>query len=251
MMISIFRDVFLFFSSILIVYRVGVANRNALRSPTEKQQKKKERVNENTLFDTLFSNDSNAHFVNSNINPELYFFETFQKLEGKEEDAWKSRILLKNTLQGNIILFYDIYKQAFSYFSDTQMPYKILNECAMKYVRIFQCRDFYVDTNYLPVHFQNPFNEMKKKADLAEKDGKEAKKKHMKIDFESDVFLKSKKVSFSSSTTLVEETKPKYVNTFIYLGKLQNYSFLQPKLPQLSSAKLFETLKYADFKKGR
>lgn len=73
------------------------------------------------------------------------------------EKEWKTRILIDNTPRGNIIMFYDVYKNGFSYYSDdNNVPYRILNAVAMKYVLMFCCRDFFVDETCVPVDHLSP-----------------------------------------------------------------------------------------------
>ena len=73
------------------------------------------------------------------------------------EREWKTRILIDSSPRGNIIMYYDVYKQGFAYYSDqNSIPYCILNAVAMKYVLMFKCRDFYMNTNCLPKDFVSP-----------------------------------------------------------------------------------------------
>ena len=101
--------------------------------------------------------------------------------------------MFQNTPQGNLVMFYDLYKHAFGYFSDIQISYQWLNACAMKYVRIFYCRDFFLDNKELPENYKNPFNEMKLEEEKKEKEKKREKRKNLNIDFQSDAFLRKKK----------------------------------------------------------
>lgn len=96
---------------------------------------------------------------NQNINSMFYCkteFQDFMKLGSNYlEEEWRTRILFETTPRGNIIMFYDAYKQGFSYYCDSNcIPYNILNAIAMKYVTTFYCRDFFVDNKvieYLPL----------------------------------------------------------------------------------------------------
>lgn len=89
-------------------------------------------------------------FKNDNIDSCFYSKDAFQKVMKDEnnfiEREWRTRILMQSTPRGNIIMYYDAYKQAFSYYSDSKcIPYYILNAVAMKYVVKFRCIDFFVD----------------------------------------------------------------------------------------------------------
>ena len=207
---------------------------------------------EKGLFNELFLNER----TNINITPDLYCCDSSLKNIPEDdwntvETKWKSRILFHNTVQGNVIMYYDIYKLAFVYYSDMQISYKWLNYCAMKYVRIFYCRDFFLDDSFFPANFENPFNQKKSKEDKEELQKKEDKKKTMEIDFQSDVFLKRRE---KPNKKLKEENKPlktrhcagKCVNNFRYMGKLVNFSFL--KTPE-KEVKITKNYQYIEYKK--
>jgi hypothetical protein len=80
--------------------------------------------------------------------------ELAQSLEEEDnalERKWRSKLLFETTPRGNIIMYYDAFKQGFRYFSDqNSIPYALVNAVAMKYVVIFRCRDFFVDEHLLP-----------------------------------------------------------------------------------------------------
>ena len=247
----------LFISSIFFV---TYCQQRKLKKQVEEQQstpKKKgsdpesDYSKEKGLFDTLYCCKEET---NTNIYPDLYCDSSLTKKSDEQdwsiaEKQWKSRILFHHTLQGNVIMYYDIYKFAFVYYSDMQISYKWLNYCAMKYVRIFNCRDFFFDDSFLPETFENPFNQNKLKEEKEEVQKKEDKKKMMEIDFQSDVFLKrretpNKIIKRPTKTDIVVEEK--CVNNFRYMGKIANYSFLQIPMKEEKRAK--ET-QYRDFKK--
>ena len=68
----------------------------------------------------------------------------------------EKKILVENTPRGNVYMFYDSYKLAFSYYSDTNISYSILNAVAMKYCKMFKCADFFVDQNIIPLKKESP-----------------------------------------------------------------------------------------------
>lgn len=242
------ESVFLFLSSIFFVMHRLITKKkeSAVIISREKRSPDPEAdySREKGAFDKLFYNEKEA---NINIHPDLYGDITQDQDWYNVENIWKSRILIQNTLQGNVIMYYDIYKLAFVYYSDMQISHKWLNYCAMKYVRIFYCRDFFLDDSFLPTSFENPFNQKKSKEDKEDCKKKEDKKKKMDIDFQSDVFLKrkgnpKKNIEIIQRTELAE----KCVNHFRYMGKLANYSFLQ--IP-VKSEKTTKKYNYIDFKK--
>lgn len=258
----------LFTGSIVFTFHLGKYSRFILDEMEKKEKKgQKKKKDEKKLFSDLFSQPSS--YVNSNIHPELYCYDKLQEIQKKEnnkfEQEWKIRVLMENTVYGNIIMFYDIYKQAFVYFSDIQIPYKTLNLCAMKYVRTFLCLDFFVDTTEIPKDYKNPFNEMKKEEEIKEENKKKEKKKKLDVDFDSDVFIKktlnktnqtnkytksatdTKKTAHSKNKQPEVVDKNKFVNNFRHLGKLQNYSFLQP-VPKIEKKEISDNYQYIDFK---
>jgi hypothetical protein len=48
-------------------------------------------------------------------------------------------------------MYYDAYKMGFAYFCDQKViSYDVLNAVAMKYVKIYRCRDFFMDESIVP-----------------------------------------------------------------------------------------------------
>jgi hypothetical protein len=63
----------------------------------------------------------------------------------EEEELWKTRILmLYDKKRGMVIMNYDLYKEAFSYYCDTYIPYDELNEIARRYAITYRCISFFV-----------------------------------------------------------------------------------------------------------
>jgi hypothetical protein len=217
------------------------------------------------LFPTLFDlqNDKEEDFrpVNLNIDSSLYDYKTFIKMDHtfcEMEMQWNTRLLFQNTPYGNnIIMYYDLYRQAFAYYSDAQLNYETLNLCAMKYVRVFFCRDFFVDSNVLPKSFTSPFNQMKEDEEKREKEEKLKKRKEKQINFDSSVFVqKNNKTNHHAETIPSEEVdkpKPVYKNNFRYLGKIANWYITQPIPFVLSKKKvsISEHYEYIHFKQSQ
>jgi hypothetical protein len=96
----------------------------------------------------LLGTYKNGKDMSANIEKTFYNkkdYTAVMKVANNEiETAWKTRILHESTPKGIIIMFYDAYKQAFSYYADqNSIPISLINAVAMKYVTIFFCRDFY------------------------------------------------------------------------------------------------------------
>ena len=174
----------------------------------------------------------------SNIDPAFYCKKELHEIMDNEnnyiEKQWKTRILIDSTPRGNIIMFYDVYKQGFAYYSDqNSIPYTILNAVAMKYVLFFGCRDFYVDAYFLPKDYISPlakilFEDEKDKKQIKDDDNDiESNKKT--IDINKGPFAKLK------NYRLEEKKEPKiYYNalyhgkhTFVSLGLIMGYNLFR------------------------
>ena len=171
--------------------------------------------------------------MNSNIDKEFYskveYSNVMKDVHNEFEKKWKLKTLIEQTPKGNIFMFYDPYKLGFSYYSDSQpISYAILNAVAMKYVRIYRCRDFFIDDETTPEKEPSPFIQIhmvdKKKTKNADKNSSG------KSSFNDAPFAKLKNYKKEKSTN-AELTKPArvyYRNKFISLGPVRNYSIIQP-----------------------
>jgi hypothetical protein len=179
--------------------------------------------------------ESSKEKINQNISDELYDAEEYQKLINRNsqteiEQQWKSRILFDSTPLGNVIMYYDIYKHAFVYSCDTNISYAVVNACAMKYVEVFLCKDFFKDNQYLPEKQLSPFTVMEIEQDKKEKEKEKEKKVKFGINWNDDVFLKGKSMKPNSSeqTIIKQEKEPLfYHNVFRNIGKIYNVAILQ------------------------
>ena len=192
--------------------------------------------------------------ANANIDDSFYDNEQYKNMLDRNtniEKLWKSRMLFDITPSGNVIMYYDVYKHGFVYASDQTIPYTVLCGCAMKYCKIFYCRDFFRDNLYIPDYQLSPFTLMDLDQEKIEKRKKIQKRKELRIDFHSDAFLRpkpkpkpkdipnqteteqkipSKDLSHTKAEKDLEEiTRPKdfYKNIFQFVGKMRNVSLLQ------------------------
>ena len=211
--------------------------------------------------------------VNANIDDSFYDHEQYKNMLDRNttiEKLWKTRILFDMTPSGNVIMYYDVFKHGFVYASDQTIPYTVLCGCAMKYCKIFYCRDFFRDNLYIPDYQLSPFTLMDLDQEKIEKRKKRLKRKELRIDFHSDAFLrpktKSNQVTNQTGTELKdpshtkaekdaeEATRPKdfYKNMFQFVGKTRNVSLLQT---QLYHRKIHEPKEmigsYSSFKKKK
>lgn len=201
-------------------------------------------------FDNTYSVSSNAKNYNDNIDPvflnKKLYDETTKIPDSELERSWRRRILFEFTPRGNVIMFYDSYKQGFSYYSDQSVPYAILNAVAMKYVITYRCRDFFMDEQVVPQEFISRILELSKKEEQDKK--KDEKKIINKIDTKSGPFAKFKsyvkdpitsssivknKINLPKIGDLKISTNPivnkdLMKNKFICLGKTMNWKILRP-----------------------
>lgn len=176
--------------------------------------------------------------MNSNIDKVFYSKEDYTKImrdvNNELERKWKQKILIELTPKGNIIMFYDAYKQGFSYYSDLQpIPYAILNAVAMKYVKIYRCRDFFIDDETTPENKPSSFI----KIHVIEENKKTNSNKNIteKTMFKNAPFAKlknyKKEKQPDKKNTEKGPSKPErvfYRNKFVSLGPVRNYSIIQP-----------------------
>jgi hypothetical protein len=262
-----FQSSLLFSGSVVLLYWLGRWNRRqwiALKKNAPDPDALV--IIEKNRFLRLFEKEDDETLINSNIHPDLFCFEKMKQMideETEEEKRWKSRVLFQTTPYGNLIMFYDLYKQAFAYFSDVHISYKWLNVCAMKYVRLYCCRDFFVDTNDLPEDFKNRFNEMKLEEERKEKAVKLEKKNKLNLDLNSDAFLRKKpKLSTKqedlkpendskneNTTKKTETNKQRVINNFRRMGSIHNYQLLNKENIEKVSDPPSKKMSYKDFKK--
>jgi len=173
---------------------------------------------------------------NINIEEEFYDKPKYKKImtntHNQLETNWKKRILFEYTPRGNIIMYYDAYKQGFAYYSDSyNLPYRVLNAVAMKYVITYYCRDFFMDDGIIPIEKASPL--IKIHTDEPEKKNsvnKNMKKTLNKINTLSNNFSKQKYNNNNLNKKKEEstiETPTTNTNRFICLGKITNFKFLQ------------------------
>jgi len=165
-------------------------------------------TNKRAVFLKHVTNKETILQLSSTIEPEFYEPKKLQVLmrevDNVLEPAWQSRKLMEATPQGTIMMHYDAYKQGFSYYSDIKgISYSLLNAVAMKYVILFRCLHFFVDTEVTTEEHKSPFAEEVATAKPSSKTCRKVNKRIEELDKE-----------FSR-------------NRFIHLGRLSNCSILQ------------------------
>jgi len=191
----------------------------------------------NENIDKCFYNKTKLHIILTDENNDL-------------EKKWKTKILFETSPRGNIVMYYDAFKQGFAYYCDqTSIPYNLLNAVAMKYVRIYRCRDFFVDNLETPEENPSPLLDIQEKKE-EKKDEKKDEKKEEKT--KKSPFAKFKNYNTTTNKlTKKDEKKDEKItnndknddkdkkdakkedekiyirNKFICLGKICNFYILQ------------------------
>jgi hypothetical protein len=206
-------------------------------------------------YDVASQRDWNAN-IELEIKDATKLAEILANPDNHLEKKWRSRVLIDNTPRGNVIMFYDIYKRAFSYYCDNAvMPYEIMNAVAMKYVLTFWCRDFFVDSAVLPVAVTTT-DKQGEEGELRPPLNKIANKNTVLQD--NKAFAKFKTYNNAAKkATLVED---KTINCFLHLGGVRNWTptFKKAKVNPING---FQTnmipgannnkLSYLEYKKRR
>lgn len=175
------------------------------------------------IFDSINENTD----YNENINPIFYEKSKYdicvQNSSNELEKIWRTRLLCENTPRGNIMMFFDPYKMGFSFFCDQKViSYDVLNAVAMKYVKLYRCRDFFIDESILPKEHPSPL--------ISVHYPEETRKPHVKQTKQTSSFVTLRdytKENPNSKTGLLSKEPEYKKNTFLYLGKMNNFQILQ------------------------
>ena len=173
--------------------------------------------------------------MNKNIEKVFYNKKELQEIlvnqNNELEKIWKTRILFENTPRGNIIMHYDVYKQGFAYYCDTNgIPYNVLNSVAMKYVRLYHCRDLFLDNEYLENEKESPLIKLYLEQEKENKNDNQDKPLP-KLDNTAFARLKNYQkieVKVDKKDDKIESKPEKEYNRniFVNLGRISNFNFL-------------------------
>ena len=187
---------------------------------------------------------------NSNIEPEFYNKKQLDEILRIEnntlESTWKTRNLFINTPKGNIIMYYDPYKLAFSYYSDTSsMNYKLLNAVAMKYVYSFYCKDLFID-NEITSESESKLIDILFKEKSTKKEDKKEDKSKVKISLDNAPFAKLKKYTKPTKDNKDSAKEKDYMrNKFVRVGKISDFSMIK-KAPKVFHMNGFQTTMFGN-----
>ena len=190
------------------------------------------------------------------INYEDKYLEKFKKLENRYLDvgnllSLKNSFVFETTPIGRVIMSYnhddDVDLCHFYYYSNTIIPYKILDIVAQKYVITFDCKILYIDVSTELDNLKKKVIENHKKINdeiimIKEKENIQ----HNKL------FATFKKYNTTSSNVQIKEDNSKLVikekiNKYINKGKIMNFEFIKKVDKKLVCKKY--SLKFSDFKK--
>jgi hypothetical protein len=187
-------------------------------------------------------------------------------------DKLKNCHVMENTPSGNVLMIYDRVRETFKYYSDNTIPYRYLDVVARKYVKFFNCRPIFVNTEEEIQLAEKKLEQAKK-----EKEEKEAAEKKRKEDAiasnkpaeeKKRIFAKFKSYNKEAGTGHVSTGAPpknsgptrqpaeksdndvvlkERANRYTYEGKMANFSFIQKIDRKVVDKKLAMT--FADFKR--
>lgn len=222
----------------------------SLKESKNKEISTEEKFIETALiaFNKTYKEQSNVEKYNENVDPIFFSKDEYSRttqFQGSDlEMSWRRRIFFEFTPRGNVIMFYDLYKQGFSYYSDQYISYPLLNAVAMKYVILFRCRDFFIDEHIIPLSSPSRLLAFKKQEESYNLEMNENNKKVTKIDTKTGPFAKFQSYSkpgITSSITNKKKNLPRvdnnkrevnfqikelFKNKFIHLGKIANLCVL-------------------------
>jgi hypothetical protein len=157
-------------------------------------------------------------------------------------DNLANNFVMEYTPNGNVIMFYDVVRETFTYYADNSIPYRYLQVLARKYVCTFNCPSLYKHTiepigggesSSAPVTPITPITPLVPATPVAK----------------PSVYAKLKPYNTTVPQKKVEEAviKKPVTNRYTCSGKINNMGFLK-KVPRTLVDKNY-SMSFADFKK--
>ena len=187
----------------------------------------------------------------------------------------KNNFVMEYTPVGNVLMYYNVVKECFDYYSDSTIPYRYLEVVARKYVLMNNCVSLYFDMEeeLKKCEMKNREKEGIDLKDLEDlKEGIDLKKEEKDLndlkDLKKSVFAKFKSYNKEGGTGHVNTAAPsknnisqinvktnngenvclkEHANRYSHQGKILNFSMLQ-KVDRTKVDKKF-AMTYADFKR--
>jgi len=180
----------------------------------------------------------------------------------KRLEKLKNCYVMEKTPLGNVLMIYNVERSSFSYYSDSNIPYRYLETVARKYVKMFNCRPIFVDMDEELKNAEEKWE--------VEKEKQEEKVNNLtqKVEQKKSVFAKFKSYNKDSIATKAMVAPPKNsipnkrltkeqenekmllkdnANRYTYEGKFANFNFLK-KVDKKAVDKKY-SITFADFKK--
>jgi hypothetical protein len=191
----------------------------------------------------------------------------------KKLDKLMNCYVIEKTPLGNVLMIYNNNRSSFSYYSDSNIPYRYLEVVARKYVKTFVCRPIFIDMDEELKKAEEKWEleriEKEKKEEEERKKIKELKsQKQQIVEQKKSVFAKFKSYNKDSAATKAMAAPPKNsipnkqltteqenekillkdkANRYTYEGKLSNFNILKKVERKVVDKKY--ALSFADFKK--
>jgi len=158
-------------------------------------------------------------------------------------DNLVNNFVMEYTPNGNVIMFYDVVRETFTYYADNSIPYRYLQVLARKYVCTFNCPSLYKDT-IDPVGDSEPSSA----TDTAVPAVSVVPIPVAPVPEKPSVYAKLKPYNTTAPSKKADAVDKKPVtNRYTCSGKINNMSFLK-KVPRTLVDKNY-SMSFADFKK--
>jgi len=161
-------------------------------------------------------------------------------------ELWKRRSLMLHTPFGNIYMYYDLFHRGFAYYADNKdITHNILNCVAIRYIIMYNCRDFYNDMVFIEDGSSVLYDIWKKEVKTVLKPflpRLEATKTPKNVQVDTGVLKDKEKLVVSKPEEKIYEK-----NHFIYLGKMMDIPCFKTskRVVKLPSKKM----DFSDFKR--
>lgn len=155
-------------------------------------------------------------------------------------DNLVNNFVMEYTPNGNVIMFYDVVRETFTYYADNSIPYRYLQVLARKYVCTFNCPSLYKHT-IAPVGDSEPSSDTGPVVPIVPIPVAPVPEK-------PSVYAKLKPYNTTVPPKKADAADKKPVtNRYTCSGKINNMSFLK-KIPRTLVDKNY-SMSFADFKK--
>lgn len=174
----------------------------------------------------------------------------------------KNNIIMEKTPIGNVAMYFDYNSEAFTYYSDSSIPYRFLEVVARKYVLTYQCIDIFIDMENEVECIEKRRLEMEETSKRKE----EEKKTYPIVHEKKNVFTKFKNYNKEGMSGRVNSAPPpknnigptsasynplllkEKANRYVCKGRFSSF----PILKQIDRKKIDKeyTLRYSEFKKN-